>query len=71
MTLVSKVIFNKIWNSQTTPPLQSTGSELLTYTRENIEVLGAANVDLSFQDQYKQLQLLVVGGKGPSLLRCD
>ena len=71
MTLISKATFDKIWNSQTAPPLQSTGSKLRTYTGENFEVLGAANVDVSFQDQYKQLHLLVVGGKGPSLLGRD
>ena len=38
------------------------------YTIENIEVLDAANVNVSFQ---KQLQLLVVGGTGPSLLGHD
>ena len=71
MTLISKATFDKIWNSQTAPPLKSTGSKLRTYTRENIEVLGAANVDVSFQEQHKKLQLLVVGGKSPSLLGRD
>ena len=28
------------------------------YTEENIEVLDAANVNISFQEQHKQLQLL-------------
>ena len=32
---------------------------------------GAANVNVSFQEQHKQLQLLVVGGSGPSLLGRD
>ena len=71
MTLISKATFDKIWNSQTAPPLKSTGSKLRTYNGENIEVLGAANVDISFQDQHKKLQLFVVGEKGPSLLGCD
>ena len=34
-------------------------------------VLGVANVNMSFQEQHKQLQLLVVGGKEPSLLGRD
>ena len=39
------------------------------YTGENIEVLGAANINISFQEQHKQLH--VVGGNGPSLLGRD
>ena len=38
---------------------------------EKIVVKGAANVNVSFQEQHKQLQLLVVGGNGPSLLGRD
>ena len=37
--------------------------------RRNIEVLGVANVNVPFQEQHKQLQLLVVGV--PSLLCRD
>ena len=45
MILISKATsYDKIWNSQTAPPLQSTGSKLWTCTGENSEVLGAANV---------------------------
>ena len=39
MTLISEATFEKIWNSQTAPPLQSTGSKLWAYTGENIKVL--------------------------------
>ena len=44
MTLISKATFDKMW---TTPPLQSIGSKLRTYTGENIEALGATNVNVS------------------------
>ena len=71
MTLISKTTFDTLWSPHTAPSLQPTGSKLRTYTGESIEVLGAANVNVSFQEQHKQLQLLVVGGNGPSLLGRD
>ena len=70
MTLISKTTFDKLWSPHK-PSLQPTGSKLRTYTGENIEVLGAANVNVSFQEQHKQLQLLVVKGNSPSLLGRD
>ena len=71
MTLISKATFDKLWNPQNAPSLQPTSSKLRTYIGEHIEVLGAANVNVSFQEQHKQLQLLVVRGNGPSLLGRD
>jgi len=50
---------------QAAPPIQPTNSKLRTYTGENIEVLGIANVAVSFQEQNHNLQLLVVAGDGP------
>ena len=38
------------------PQAFNLGSKLRTYTEENIEVLGTANVNVSFQEQHKQLQ---------------
>ena len=70
-TLISKATFDKLWSLHNAPSLQPTVSKLQTYTGENIEVLGVVNVNVSFQEQHKQLQLLVVGGDGPSLLGRD
>ena len=50
LTLISKSTFNKLWDAQEAPNLQSTTSKLRTYTGENIEVLGVANVNASFQE---------------------
>ena len=71
LTLISKTTFDKLWNAQEAPNLQPTTSKLRTYTGENIEVLGIANVNVSFQEQNQELQLLVVAGDGPSLLGRD
>ena len=59
LTLISKSAFDKLWDAQEAPNLQSTTSKLRTYTGENIEVLGVANVNVSFQEQNQELQLLV------------
>ena len=66
LTLISKTTFEKLWNTQEALNLQSTTSKLRTYTGEIIEVLRIANVNVSFQEQNQDLQLLVVAG--PSLL---
>ena len=71
LTLISKSTFDKLWDAQGAPNLQSTASKLQTYTGENIEVLRVANVNVSFQEQSQELQLLVVTGNGPSLLGRD
>ena len=51
LTLISKSTFDKLWDAQEAPNLQSTTSKLRIYTGENIEVLGVANVNVSFQEQ--------------------
>ena len=50
ITLISKTTFDKLRSPHKAPSLQPTGSKLRTYTGENIEVLGAANVNVSFQE---------------------
>ena len=60
MTLISQATFNKLWSAEMAPTLNPTSSKLRTYTGEKIEVKGAANVNVSFQEQHKQLELLVV-----------
>ena len=71
LTLISKATFDRLWDARAAPNLQSTSSKLWTYTGEDIKVLGVANITVYFQEQCQQLQLLVVGGNGPSLLSRD
>ena len=42
-----------------------------TYTGQAISVQGVLHVTVTFRDQKKDLDLLVVKGSGPSLLGCD
>ena len=54
-----------------TNPLQPTNTCLQTYTGERISVLGSIQVEVSHNNQTKQLPLLVVKGQGPNLLGRD
>ena len=42
-----------------------------TYTGEKIEVIGKADIIVSYQDQSVELSITVVKGTGPSLMGCD
>ena len=49
-------------------PLQELRTSLRLYSGSVIGVKGRMDVNVSYGDQHKQLPLLVVSGKGPSLL---
>ena len=51
--------------------MQPTNTRLQTYTGERISVLGSIQVEVSNNNQTKQLLLLVVKGQGPNLLGRD
>ena len=50
------------------PLFKFTNTMLKTYTGQQIKVLGSINVNVTYQNQKRQLPLLVVSGDGPSLL---
>ena len=52
-------------------PLQESRTSLRSYSGDLIDVKGRMDVNVSYGDQHKQLPLLVVSGKGPSLLGKD
>ena len=51
--------------------LPTTDIQLCTYTSEQLEVLGARNVDVQYGQQQATLPLVVVAAKGPCLLGRD
>jgi len=51
ITLVSKSIYDGLWEAQVAPPIQSTNSELRTYAGENIEVLGILRLLYHFRNK--------------------
>ncbi|XP_052758388.1 uncharacterized protein K02A2.6-like [Galleria mellonella] len=65
-TIISEETYYKLW--VTPPPLNPTNIKLVTWTREPLKVLGLANVRASLGNKEAQCELLVITGKGPSLL---
>ena len=61
---------NKLWDSDTAPPLQPSELPLplRTYAEELIQVLVSIMVTMIDDQQEAKLHLLVVGGDRPSLL---
>ena len=55
------------------PELQPTKSNVLlkTYTNEVMSVVGELQVKVQYGEQTENLKLIVVSGRGPSLLGCD
>lgn len=65
-TIISEETYRKLWISP--PPLNSTNMKLVTWTQDPLKVLGMANVRVRLGDREAQCELVVVSGKGPSLL---
>ena len=70
VSLISEATFKKLWTDKT-PKLGPTNVTLRSYSGEVIKVLGELNVTVEYGDQEMRLSLLVVTGKGPSLLGRD
>ena len=71
LSLISEKTYKEIILAETALYLQASNAQLKTYTREVIKVLGAIEVEITHNEQKKQLSLLVVAGEGPSLLGRD
>ena len=71
LSLISEKTYKEIFLAETALYLQASNAQLKTYTREVIKVLGAIEVEITHNEQKKQLSLLVVAGEGPSLLGRD
>ena len=71
VTVISEATLAKL--KETTPALrlQPTEVKLLTYTGEEIPVVGRVTVKVQHLQQEEQLSLIVVAGEGPSLLGQD
>ena len=62
---------SKNWTNWTEKEFKASSVLLWTYTRHTLEVKGCIKVNVKYQNQEKQLPLVVVAGEGPSLLGCD
>ena len=72
MTLISQATFSKLWSQGNAPVLESTPIRLWTYSGEELKVVGRAVVRVGSGGKVvKELELVVVSSKGPSLLGRD
>ena len=70
-SIISKVMYHKLWPCSRAPPLQPSTANLRTYSGEKLRAQGMIEVEVKYEDQVTQLPLLVVEGSGPSLLGRD
>ncbi|KAK8773502.1 hypothetical protein V5799_011964, partial [Amblyomma americanum] len=66
-TLISEDTFRTSWPSDA-PTLQQDDTHLRTWSRQNLPLLGSANVRVNYNGKTHTLPLLVVKGSGSSLL---
>ena len=65
---ISMATYESLWSISEPPPLKQIDFKRRTYT---VKMAGMVTVDVTHYGQTKQLPLLVVEGKGPSLLGRD
>ena len=71
LSVISEQTYKTLSITASAPRLEASIAQLKTYTGEEIKLVGQTTVDVSYKDQVKKLSLLVVAGKGPSLLGHD
>ena len=59
LSIMSEKTYHMLWKTDARPALLPSSARLSTYTGEQISVLGAITVDVSYQHQQCQLQLLI------------
>lgn len=70
-SIISEETYRKLWTNDQTPTLCESSVKLRTYTGEIIPVVGAVKVNIAYGSQAAEARLLMVKGKGPSLLGRD
>ena len=71
LSVISEQTYKTLFTTASVPRLEASTVQLKTYTGEEIKLSGQTTVDVSYKNQVKKLGLLVVAGKGPSLLGRD
>ena len=70
-SVISERTYKNSWVGVPRLPLLSTDVLLRTYSGERLDIRGEIKVDVQFRGKEAKLNLLVVGGKGPSLMGRD
>lgn len=60
--------YSNTWNGHQAPPIKLTTINLRTYTREAIKDVNAIDINVEYKGQQAKLNLMIVDGRGPSLL---
>lgn len=68
VSLMNEGMFRDIWKDRSAPKLRSSKIKLRTYTGEPVEIVGVADVHVKYQQQEKDMPLVIVKGTGPCLL---
>ena len=71
LSVISEETYHKLFPVETAPALKTSKAQLKTYTGEVIPILGEIEVEVQYKGQHSEQKLLVVAGKGPSLLGRD
>ena len=69
--MISEETYHKLFPVETAPTVKTSKAQLKTYTGEVIPILGEIEVEVQCKGQHSEQKLLVVAGKGPSLLGHD
>ena len=67
-SIMSESKFTSIYPLRKAPELRPVSTDLRTYTREVVPVVGSANVTVGYGNSTHVLPLLIVRGEGPTLL---
>ena len=68
LSIISQETFNTLWPATSAPIVHATDTKLKSYTGEVIGVKGTIEVEVEYEDQKAKLPLVIVDGKGPTLL---
>ena len=71
VSIISEETYSRLWSEGQQPFLQESAITLRTYSGEQLSIKGTLAVDVQYKDQKASLQLVVVTGRGPSLLGRD
>ena len=71
LSIISEETYRTLFPTERAPALKTSKAKLKTYTGELIQTLREIEVTVQYKGQERKLSLLVVTGKGPSLLGCD